>query len=136
MATTQRLRLIMGLVLFTYVTTHLLNHALGMIWLQAAESGRVWFIGFWRNPVATSVLYTSLIGHITLALWAVYRRRHLRLPRWEIVRLALGLSIPLLLFQHIFSTRVSAVALGLDDNYARGIHPWTVWETARATVTS
>ncbi|AXY51062.1 glucose-1-phosphate cytidylyltransferase [Rhodococcus ruber] len=24
----------------------------------------------------------------------------------------------------------------LDDNYARGIHPWTVWETARATVTS
>src|SRR5579885_189192 len=128
---TQRLRLCMGLVLFTYVTTHLLNHSLGMISLEAAESGRFWFTGFWRNPVATAVLYTSLVGHITLALWAIYRRRHLRLPRWELVRLALGLTIPLLLFQHIFSTRVSAALLGINDNYAREIFTFWVLDPVR-----
>src|SRR4051794_21340975 len=102
----QRLRLGSGLVLFTYVTTHLLNHALGMISLEAAEAGRWWFTGFWRNPLATLVLYSSLTTHIALALWAIYRRRHLRLPGWELARLTLGLCIPLLLFQHAFGTRV------------------------------
>src|SRR6478672_2221555 len=40
---TQRLRLAAGLVLFSYVASHLLNHALGMISLEAAGAGRVWF---------------------------------------------------------------------------------------------
>jgi adenylate cyclase len=116
---TQRLRLFTGLVLFTYVTTHLLNHALGVISLDAAAAGRVWFTGFWRFPLFTALLYTSLLTHITLALWALYRRRHLRLPRWEIVRLVLGLCIPVLLFQHIFGTRITHEVAGIDDSYAR-----------------
>ena len=33
----QRLRLTTGLVLFSYVTSHLLNHSLGLISIQAAE---------------------------------------------------------------------------------------------------
>ncbi len=116
---TQRLRLFSGLVLFTYVTSHLLNHALGMISLGAAEAGRLWFTDFWRFPLPTLVLYTSLTLHITLALWAIYRRRHLRLPRWELVRLALGLCIPVLLFTHIFGTRVQHTVLGVNDTYTR-----------------
>src|SRR4051794_1655647 len=60
----QRLRLASGLVLFTYVTSHLLNHALGMIGLDAAEAGRLWFTAFWRWPLTTLVLYTSLTVHI------------------------------------------------------------------------
>jgi adenylate cyclase len=116
---TQRLRLFTGLVLFTYVITHLLNHALGVISLDAAAAGRVWFTGFWRFPLFTALLYASLITHIVLALWALYRRRHLRLPRWEIVRLVLGLCIPLLLFQHIFGTRIPHEVFGIDDTYDR-----------------
>src|SRR5437868_3375735 len=115
----QRLRLISGLVLFTYISTHLLNHALGMISVDAAEAGRLWFTGVWRSVPATLVLYSSLTIHLALALWAIYRRGHLRLPGWELVRLALGLCIPPLLFTHVFGTRVQHTVLGLDDTYAR-----------------
>ena len=39
----RQLRLTTGLILFTFVTTHLLNHALGLISLDAMEAGRWWF---------------------------------------------------------------------------------------------
>jgi len=32
-----------GLVLFTYVTTHFLNHAIGLVSLEALEDSRIWF---------------------------------------------------------------------------------------------
>jgi adenylate cyclase len=116
---TRRLRLFTGLVLFTYVTTHLLNHALGIVSLEAAEDGRLWFTAFWRFAPLTALLYLSIITHITLALWALYQRRHLRMPRWEVVRLILGLLIPLMLIPHVFNTRVQATVLGVHDLYAR-----------------
>lgn len=129
----QRLRLATGLVLFTYVTTHLLNHALGMVSLDAAEAGRLWFTAFWRWPLATLALYASLTVHIALGLWAIYRRRTLRLPRWELVRLSLGLCIPALLFNHIFGTRVPHSALGLNDTYTRQILTYWVLDPVRGT---
>jgi adenylate cyclase len=42
-------RLATGLILLTYVATHLLNHALGLVSLAAAESGRELFLAFWRS---------------------------------------------------------------------------------------
>ncbi len=128
---TQRLRLISGLVLLTYVTSHLLNHSLGVISLGTAEAGRFWFIGLWRNPLGTTVLYLGLSCHLTLVLWALYRRRHLRLPAWELVRLTLGLLIPLQLLQHVLGTRVQHEAFGVEDNYARQVLTyWLVNPTA------
>ena len=47
-----RLRLWSGYVLFFYVVTHLLNHALGLISLRVLEVGRVWFVALWHNPEA------------------------------------------------------------------------------------
>lgn len=49
----RRLRLITGLVLFAYLTTHLANHALGLISLDAMETGRSgfsWFGGVLLGP--------------------------------------------------------------------------------------
>ena len=40
----RRLRLITGSILFTYLATHLLNHSLGLISLDAMEAGRAWFL--------------------------------------------------------------------------------------------
>src|SRR5205823_13668906 len=117
----QRLRLLSGPVLFTYVTTHLVNHSPGLVSLQAAEAGRLWFTAFWRFPISTTLLYGSLLTHFTLVLVAIYRRRHLRIPPWEIVRLGLGLLIPALLLQHVFGTRVAHEVAGTDDTYARQV---------------
>jgi adenylate cyclase len=117
----QRLRLASGLVLFGYVTTHLLNHALGLVSVEAAEVGRMWFVAFWRHPIGTTLLYSSLTCHLALAVYAVYVRWHVRLPRWELVRLGLGLLIPLQLLQHIVGTRVQHEAFGVQDGYTREV---------------
>ena len=67
----RRVRLITGCILFAYVTSHLLNHMLGLISYAAMEEGRLWFLALWRNPVGTTLLYGSLIIHFLLALWAI-----------------------------------------------------------------
>ena len=96
----RRLRLGSGLVLFAYVASHLLNHAVGLISLEAMEAVRRGFVGFWRLPPMTLALYGSLSLHIGLAFVSLYRRRSLRMPIWEAAQLLLGLSIPPLLFIH------------------------------------
>lgn len=115
---TRRLRLWSGLVLFVFVGTHLLNHALGIISIDAAEAGRLVFLAVWRNPVGTLLLYGALLTHIVLVLMALYNARHLRLPRWEMVRLGLGLAMPFMLIPHIFGTRVLSAMNGFEDTYA------------------
>lgn len=113
----RRLRLWSGLVLFTFIATHFLNHAVGVWSVEALEVAREGFTAFWRHPIATALLYASLVTHLALVLWALYQRRHLRLPRWEIVRLSLGLAMPFLLIPHIFGTRVAADFFQVDDSY-------------------
>lgn len=114
----RRTRLITGLVLLTYLATHLLNHALGLISLDAMEAGRAWFLALWRNPVGTATLYTSLLTHFSLALWSLYQRRHLRIPLWEALQLTLGLSIPPLLSLHFVGTRMTHEWFGVEDSYS------------------
>jgi len=106
-------------VLFVYVATHLLNHALGLISLDAAEAGRIWFTALWRSALGTALLYAGLVVHLALVLRAVFERRHFRIPRWEITRLLLGLLIPFLLLAHVARTRVAHELLGVEDTYTR-----------------
>ena len=121
----RRTRIVTGLVLFTYLTTHLLNHSLGLISLDAMEAGRAWFLALWRNPLSTALLYGSLLTHFTLALYALYQRRHLRIPFWEALQLALGLCIPLLLATHFAGTRMAYEWYGIEDMYAKTV--LTLW---------
>ena len=114
----RRLRLITGLILFAYVTTHLLNHVLGLISYQAMEEGRQWFLFLWRNPFGTFALYGALLTHFLLAMWAIFERRNLRYGIRDGTQLALGISIPLLLALHIVGTRGAHEFAGTDDNYA------------------
>ena len=128
--TVRVLRLGAGLVLLTYLTTHYLNHALGIVSLAAMEAGRVWFLWFWRQPLISLVLYTALITHIVLGLLALYRRRTLRMPAWEATQLVLGLTIPPILASHIVGNRLAHELYGINDSYARVLlvywvnNPW------------
>ena len=54
------------------VTLHLANHALGLISLDAMETGRTWFLAIWRNPLGTALLYASFIVHPLNAFWVLY----------------------------------------------------------------
>jgi adenylate cyclase len=117
----RRARIVTGLVLFSYLTTHLLNHSLGLISLEAMEAGRVWFLALWRNPLSTAIFYGSLLTHFILALYALYQRRHLRIPFWEALQLGLGLCIPLLLATHFTATRMAFEWYGVEDSYAKTV---------------
>jgi adenylate cyclase len=113
----RRLYLISGLILFGYLLTHLLNHALGLVSLEALEAGRRAFLLLWRNPPMTLLLYGALAGHMGLALRSLYRRRRLRMPAWEATQLILGLAIPPLIALHVLGTRFAHEVLGVDDSY-------------------
>jgi adenylate cyclase len=116
-----RVRLTTGLILFTYVTTHLLNHALGLVSLIAMEIGREWFLRLWRTPVGTVALYGSVVTHVALAWWSLYRRRTLSMPRWEALQLVLGLLVPPLLAAHVVGTRLAHEWFGVTDSYTRTV---------------
>lgn len=116
-AIVRQIRLWTGLVLFTYLTTHFLNHALGLISLEAMAAGQEWFILVWRSLPGTIALYGSFGIHNLLALWALYRRRTLRMPAWEASQLTLGLLVPPLLVWHVVATRLAHELAGTQTSY-------------------
>lgn len=113
----KRVRLWSGLVLFTFVTSHLVNHSLGLISLDALDTGRDVFTAIWRSWPGQVVLYGALLTHLTLVLWTLYQRRTLRLGVAEAVQALLGLTIPFLLVEHVLGTRVMNLLFSVEDNY-------------------
>ncbi|MBV9740636.1 MAG: adenylate/guanylate cyclase domain-containing protein, partial [Hyphomicrobiales bacterium] len=113
----QRLRLASGLVLFAFVLTHFLNHAVGLISLDAMIAFDHWRIAITRSVLGTSVLLAALLTHLTLAIIRIAGMRSWRLPRWQWAQIAFGLAIPFLLFPHIMGTRITALMFGIDTSY-------------------
>jgi adenylate cyclase len=113
------LRLASGLVLFTYVMTHLVNHALGLISLDAAETALRFAFAVWSSVPGTALLYGAAALHIALAFEAIYQRRTLRLPPLELLRNALGLWLPVLLIGHAMAARIEYELIGSPSTYSR-----------------
>lgn len=126
-------RLGTGLVLLAFATSHFLNHALGLVSLQAMEAVQAVRSGFWRSLPGTGLLYGSLAVHAALGLWTVLSRRSWRLPPWQLVQVATGLAIPVLGAVHVVATRGLAETVGKDDSYryvVDGLWPGVaVWQT-------
>ena len=130
-------RLVCGLILFTYLVTHFSNHALGLVSLRAMEAGRLWFLALWRNPVAETALFGALLIHWLLGLWLIHRRRTLRMPAWEAAQILLGLAVPPLLAYHVVGTRLANAMYGTVDLYTRTLLGYFVqdyWGGARQIV--
>jgi adenylate cyclase len=115
----RNLRLASGLVLFAYITLHLVNHALGLVSLDTAEAGLRLAVAVWQSPPGTVLLYGAAAVHFVLALWAVYERRTFRLPPAELLRIALGFTLPILLIGHAATTRLAYELFGLPPDYTR-----------------
>ena len=115
----RNLRMASGLILFTYIGAHLLNHALGLISLDTAEAGMAIAVEVWYSLPGTILLYGSFIIHFMMALYAVYERRTFRLPPLELLRIVLGFTMPILLIGHAASTRLAYEMFGLSSDYTR-----------------
>jgi adenylate cyclase len=113
----QRLRLVSGLILFAFATTHFLNHALGLVSVDAMQEVQKWRWAVTRSLPGTIVLALALVTHIALALFKLAFRTTLRIPRWELIQLLLGLAIPFLLLPHIVNTRIAHDYFGVNDIY-------------------
>ena len=113
----KRIRLASGLVLFVFVSTHLLNLALGLASLELLADARDVFVAVWRSWPGIILLYGALLTHLTLVLWALYSRRSLRVRPREAVQILFGLAFPFLLADHVLSTRGLNVFFAVEDNY-------------------
>ena len=122
----RQVRLAAGLVLFTYVSLHFANHALGNISVGAMERGLAIQKWIWQSAPGASVLYAALATHMGLGFWAFYERRHFRWTRMEATQLVLGLSIPFLLTDHVLGTRVSLSLFGTEKGYAQELYKFWV----------
>src|ERR1700719_1234945 len=114
---TRRLRLFSGLVMLAYVKIHLLNHAVGLISLEAMENVLWYIFRIWTNRPAQLLLYSSFLVHYALALYALWQRRTLRLSLSELSQIVLGFAIPLLLVRHVVVTRISDSFFHTDVGY-------------------
>ncbi len=121
----RKLRLASGLTLFTYVTLHLINHSLNNVSVAAAEDALLLQKLLWQGWLGGIVLYAALGTHMLLGLWAFYERRHFGWTRTEVMQVALGLSIPPLLCNHVFVTRISLELFGTQKGYAQEL--WSFW---------
>ncbi|HEX6243060.1 MAG TPA: 2Fe-2S iron-sulfur cluster-binding protein, partial [Polyangiales bacterium] len=130
------LRLITGLVIAAFVVGHFLNHALGVVSIEAMDRVRVVLAAWWRSPVGSVLLYGSLLTHFGLALVSLYRRTTLRMPVWEAAQLVLGLAIPPLLVAHVVGTRFTWTLLGHNVDYERvvGLLWSSDWGIARQSL--
>lgn len=126
------LRLFTGLTLFTFVITHFLAHAAGLLLLPGMEVARRTLLWVWDTLPGQALLAGSFVTHAGLGLWALYRRRHLRMPAGEAWQLGLGLCIPLLLISHGMAGMLSDDLYNDPLTYPRAIVLY--WITAPETL--
>jgi len=112
-----RLRLGSALTMLAFVICHLTAHGFLLISFDAAEAARRILMYPWGGWAGTTVLSTAFLIHYSNALWSIYVRRSLRLRAWEWTQLALGLSIPVLLTDHVVSTRIAEHILDTTTYY-------------------
>jgi adenylate cyclase len=121
------LRLATGLVLFSYVALHLVNHSLGLVSVEFAERGLELALRVWHGVPGTALLYGAACIHLALAFESLYGRRTLRMAPLDLIRIVLGLGIPTLLIGHAVSTRVAWELYHQSPQYSRVV--WSLWAT-------
>ncbi|MGI9422969.1 MAG: adenylate/guanylate cyclase domain-containing protein [Hyphomicrobiaceae bacterium] len=115
-------RLWAGLILFAFVTTHLLNHAIGVFGVDAMQNVQVWRVAVWRSWAGSILLYGAVAVHIILVLKRTVLRRTWRMPLKEALQIALGLLIPVLIYQHLIGTRYMSEFGGTTDSYLAALN--------------
>src|SRR6266852_6477803 len=130
----RQVRLASGMVLFGYLVSHFLNHALGNISMDALAVGVYYHTLFWQFLPVAIALYTAMLLHGGLGLWALYQRRQFSWKTVEPLQLALGLSIPLLVAMHVIGARLGQTLFGQEKLYPQELYaflvarPYFIWQ--------
>jgi adenylate cyclase len=128
----RQIRLASGAVLFAYLVSHFLNHALGNISMEALTGGVYLHTLFWQSLPVTVVFYTACFVHTGLGVWALYERRQFRWKAIEPLQLVLGLSIPALIITHIVGVRLGHTLFGHEKLYPQVFFAyWIAWPASK-----
>jgi adenylate cyclase len=122
----RQVRLVCGVILFAYLVSHFLNHALGNISVDAMAEGVYYHTLFWQFLPVAIVLYSAMLLHFTLGVWALYQRRQFSWKTIEPLQLVLGLSIPVLVAAHIIGARLAQVMFGHQKLYPQELYAFWV----------
>jgi adenylate cyclase len=122
----RQIRLASGLVLFAYLVSHFLNHALGNLSMEALAEGVSYHTLFWQFPPVAIILYTAVLVHFGLGIWALYQRRQFSWRTVELLQLLLGLSIPVLIAMHIVGVRLSQALFAHEKLYPQELYAFWV----------
>jgi len=129
----RQIRLSCGLVLFSYLISHFLNHALGNISLDALAIGVNFHTALWQFPPVAFAFYAAVAVHAGLGIWALYERRQFRWKAIEPLQLVLGLSIPALIVAHIVGVRLGQTLFGHEKLYPQVFYAyWVAWPSRLA----
>jgi adenylate cyclase len=124
----RQIRLACGLVLFAYLVSHFVNHALGNISMDALAAGVYFHTLFWQFLPVAIVFYAAALIHAGLGIWALYERRQFRWKAIEPLQLVLGLSIPALIITHLAGVRLGHTIFGHEKLYPQVFYAyWIVW---------
>src|SRR5882724_12624118 len=122
----RQVRLACGLVLFAYLVSHFVNHALGNISMDALATGVYYHIAFWQFLPVAMVFYTAALLHAGLGIWALYERRQFRWKAIEPLQLVLGLSIPALIIAHIVGVRLGHALFEHQKLYPQVLYAYLI----------
>jgi len=127
----RQIRLASGLVLFAYLVSHFLNHALGNVSMEALASGVYFHTLFWQFLPVAILFYAACLVHTLLGIWALYERRQFRWKAIEPLQLVLGLSVPALVITHIIGVRLGQTLYGHEKLYPQVLFVYWIWEPWR-----
>src|SRR5262249_1225651 len=122
----RQVRLVCGVILFAYLVSHFLNHALGNISVNALAEGVSYHPLLWQFLPVAIVLYTAMLLHFALGVWALYQRRQFSWKTIEPLQLVLGLSIPALIAAHIIGARLAQTMFGHQKLYPQELYAFWV----------
>jgi adenylate cyclase len=130
----RQVRLVSGMVLFSYLVSHFLNHALGNVSMAALARGVYIHTLFWQFLPIAVVFYTACLVHAGLGIWALYERRQFKWKAMEPIQLVLGLSIPALIIAHIVGVRLGQALFEHEKLYPQELYlffvaaPMKLWQ--------
>ncbi len=122
----RQIRLVTGAIMFAYLISHFLNHALGNISTEALAIGVYYHTEFWQFLPVAITFYSSCLVHTALGIWALYQRREFHWKTIEPLQLTLGLSVPMLIVAHVVGVRLGQTLYGQEKLYPQELYTFFI----------
>ena len=114
----RRVRVYSGMIIFAYVSVHLLNHSLGLISISAMDSFNRYVSAVIKTTLGTTILYSAFLGHIICGFISLFKRRSFKLPARDWAQIIFGILLPWVLLVHVIANGYSTRVENLNSSYA------------------